>query len=198
MGVGEVILRIYVTHFAAILAGVVNSAFCKSKLLSALKKPIDHKKNFVDGKRIFGNHKTWKGLLGYVLLNIIFTVIVGLIYKLTNISHLSFAYELHENTILFNVWFGFLTGLAWALFELPNSFIKRRLSIKPGKNPEGWKRIFFIIFDQADSIFGICLVLCMFYPMSVGLYFFYVFVGSATHIIFNMLLYFVGLRKNMF
>ena len=129
MGVGEVILRIYVTHFAAILAGVVNSAFCKSKLLSALKKPIDCKKNFVDGKRIFGNHKTWKGLLGYVLLNIIFTVVVGLIYKLTNISHLSFAYELHENTILFNVWFGFLTGLAWALFELPNSFIKRRLSI---------------------------------------------------------------------
>ena len=198
MGVGEVILRIYVTHLAAIVAGVVNSAWCKSKLLSKLSKPIDGGKNFADHKRIFGDHKTWKGLLGYVVLNIFFTVIVGLIYKLTNISHLSFAYENHENTILFNILFGFLTGLAWALFELPNSFIKRRLNIKPGKNPEGWKRIFFIILDQADSIFGICLVLCLFYPMSVGLYFFYVFIGSATHIIFNMLLYFVGLRKNMF
>lgn len=198
MGVGDVILRIYVTHFAAILAGIVNSAFCKSKLFLGLKKPIDGKKNFIDGKRIFGSHKTWKGLIGYVVLNIIFTILTGLFYKLTNISHLSFAYEFHENTFLFNILFGFLTGLAWALFELPNSFIKRRLSIKPGKNPEGWKRVFFVILDQADSIFGICLVLCLFYPMSVGLYFFYVFVGAATHIVFNMLLYFVGLRKNMF
>lgn len=198
MGIGEVILRIYVTHFAAIIAGVINSAFCKSKLFPTLQKPIDCKKNFVDNKRIFGDHKTWKGFLGYIILNVILSVIIGLIYKLTNISHLSFAYQFHENTIPFNALFGFLTGLAWALFELPNSFIKRRIGIKPGKNPEGWKRIFFIIFDQADSIFGICLVLCLFYPMSAGLYFFYVFVGSATHIIFNMLLYFVGLRKNMF
>lgn len=198
MGVLEVIGKLYFTLLPVILAGVANSALTKSSLLPALKKPIDAGGKFFDGKRIFGDNKTWKGFLGYVVLGMLFTVIWGAICGFANWNRLHYIYQNHDNTLLFNLWLGFLYGFAWAFCELPNSFIKRRLDIKPGKNPSGLKRIFFIILDQADSIFGVCLVLWAFYPMSAGLYFLFVLVGAMTHIVFNMLLYFVGLRKNMF
>ena len=40
--------------------------WCKLPILNRLKTPIDLGKNFVDGKRIFGDNKTYKGLVGYV------------------------------------------------------------------------------------------------------------------------------------
>ena len=198
MGFGEVILCMYATLASAILAGIVNMAWCKSNILEATRKPIDGGNKFFDKKRIFGDNKTWKGLIGYIFLNIVMAVLVGAIYNLCSLNRFSFVYQNHANTPLFNVWLGFLIGLAYALFELPNSFLKRRLGIKPGKSATGWKKVLFTILDQADSIFGICLVVCLFYPMTIWFYLLYVLIGSATHILLNVLLYLAGLRKNMF
>jgi hypothetical protein len=47
------IVKMYITLLAPILAGIVNSIFCKSNALSFLKKPMDFNKNFIDNKRIF-------------------------------------------------------------------------------------------------------------------------------------------------
>ena len=191
------LLRMYATLGSAILAGICNSLWCKSKT-TFLDSPIDNYKDFIDGKRIFGENKTWKGLVGYVVFNLIFAIIFGVIFNLLNINNYNYFYQAHANTMLFNLLIGVLIGLAYSLFVLPNSFLKRRLNIKPGKSAHGWKKIFFIILDQADSVFGVCLVVHLFYPMPLGFYLLYVIVGSSTHIIINMLLYFVGLRKNMF
>ena len=187
----------YATLVSTIFAGIVNSIWCKSKI-KFLKQPIDAGKNFTDGKRIFGDNKTWKGFIGYIVFNMIFAVFFGALFSLVNLNQYSFIYQNHVNAPLFNLWLGALIGFAYALFELPNSFLKRRLGIKPGKNPKGWKKWFFIFLDQADSIFGVCLVVCLFYSMPIWFYLLYVLVGAVTHIIINMLLYFVGLRKNMF
>ena len=62
----------------------------------------------------------------------------------------------------------------------------------------GIKKVFFVFIDQADSIFGCVLVVCIYYSMSVGFYFAYVLVGAVTHIVINVLLYLSGLRENMF
>lgn len=198
MDIKTQILMMYVTLFPAIVAGIINSIFCKSKALSALNFPMDYGKNFIDNKRIFGNNKTWKGFLGYIIFNLITQVIWGVVCNFANINHLNFFYVNNDNILLNNVVFGLLIGLFYALFELPNSFIKRRLGIEPGKPPKGLFKIFFIFLDQADSIFGVCLVVAMFYKMSVGFYFLYVLIGAVTHIVINMLLYFCKLRKNMF
>ena len=83
----EDFLFMYATLGSAVLAGIVNSIWCKSKV-DFLKKPIDAGKNFFDGRRIFGDNKTWKGLVGYVFFNIIAAVVLAgfLIYvALTNI-----------------------------------------------------------------------------------------------------------------
>ena len=192
------IAKMYITLIAPIISGIVNSVFCKTKYLKCLNKPIDGGKKLKDKKRIFGDNKTWKGLFGYVVLNIIFSVLFGYIWNITNLEKYNFFYMNHENTFLFNVLIGFLLGLGYSLFELPNSFIKRRLDIKPGKTTSGFKKIFFIILDQADSVFGIALVVWLFYPIGIWIYLFYIVLGTVTHLLVNMLLYFLHLRKNMF
>mgnify|MGYP001393277506 CR=1 FL=1 len=93
---------------------------------------------------------------------------------------------------------GVLLGFGYALFELPNSFLKRRLDITPGKTISGGWKAFFIFLDQADSIFGCALVVWLFYDLGIGLYLLYVLIGALTHIIVNMLLYVCKLRKNPF
>ncbi len=191
------IIKMYVTLLGPIIAGVVNSIFCKINVLNGLKKPLDNNKT-IKGKRIFGDNKTWKGLIGYIFFNIIFMLLVGLICKLCNIEEYNFFYINHSNTILYNILIGFLLGLFYALFELPNSFLKRRLGIEPGKSINGLWKCFFIFLDQADSVFGMALVVWMFYPIGIWVYLLYVLLGALTHIIFNMLLYLLKVRKNMF
>lgn len=194
----KTILMMYITLIPPIIAGILTMIWCKLSILKKIQIPIDFGKNFVDKKRIFGNNKTWKGLLGYIIFNIASTIIWGLLCDLFNINKLNFFYINYQNTLSLNILIGFLLGLSYALFELPNSFLKRRLNISPGKNPEGLKKVLFIFLDQADSVFGCCLIVCLFYNLGIKLYIIYVFIGAFTHIILNMILYFLRLRKNMF
>lgn len=193
-----IILQLYITLLGAVLAGIINSIFCKLNILKCLKVPMDFNKNYIDKKRIFGNHKTWKGFLGYIFFNIIFAIFLGWIWKITKLEYLNFFYINHENTIIYNIFIGFLVGLFYALFELPNSFLKRRLDIEPGKTTIGIKKIFFIILDQADSVFGVALVVWLFYPIGIWIYLLYIVIGTITHLFINMMLYFLNFRKNMF
>ena len=192
------IVKMYITLLSAIVAGLANSIFCKLNILSVLKKPIDNGKILKDKKRIFGNNKTWKGLIGYIILNTIFSIIFGFIWKYTKLEYLNYFYINHNNELLYNLLIGFLLGLFYALFELPNSFIKRRLGIKEGKTTKDIYKVLFIFLDQADSIFGMALVVWMFYPLGIKLYILFILVGALTHILLNMLLYFLHIRKNMF
>lgn len=193
-----VIAKLYVTLLSSIIAGIINSIFCKLNILNSLKKPIDNNIKLKDGNRLFGDNKTWKGFLGYIIFNIIFMILFGFIWKIVNLEELNYFYINHSNTVIYNILVGFLLGLFYALFELPNSFIKRRLGIKEGKTITGPKKYFFIFLDQADSIFGLALVVWMFYPIGIKVYLLFIIFGAVTHILINMLLYFVHMRKNMF
>ena len=192
------IVKMYATLLGPIIAGIINSIFCSLKVCNKLKVPMDFNKKLKDGKRIFGDNKTWKGFLGYIVFNIIVAILLGLLFNAIGKNHLNFFYVYHENTIIYNLLIGFLLGLFYALFELPNSFMKRRLNIKEGKSTKGFKKIFFIILDQADSVFGVALVVWMFYPLGIMKYLLYIVIGVVTHLLINMILYFLHLRKNMF
>lgn len=192
--------EMYITLLPVILAGIMNMIWCKTKICNSLKKPLDFGKNFSDGRRIFGDNKTFKGFIGMMLFGVIFSVLWGVLSnKSEALTSYNYFFRNFDNSLWYNVLTGMLMGFAYALFELPNSFLKRRLNITPGKNDiGGMKKIFFVFLDQADSIFGCVLVVCIFHPLPVWYYFVYVLVGAVTHIILNMLLYFCHLRKNMF
>lgn len=195
----RIVISMYVTLAPVIFAGVLNMIWCKLPFLLSINKPIDGGIILSDNRRLFGDNKTWKGLIGYVVLNALSSVLWGLIVLNSQVlSSYNWIYVNNNNTIPFNLVVGILLGVAYALFELPNSFLKRRLDIEPGKTTSGPKRVLFIILDQADSLFGCVLVICIFYKLSLLLYFAYVAIGALTHIILNMILYLSRLRKNPF
>lgn len=192
------IISMYVTLMSPIIAGILNMVWCKLNILKKIAKPIDGNKKFIDGKRIFGDNKTWKGLIGYIILNILTACLWGIVCKYCKIENYNFLYRNHSNTFVYNIMLGGLLGLAYSLFELPNSFIKRRVGIVPGKTSTGFKKYFFVILDQADSVIGCVLAVCIFYKMSICMVLGYITLGTITHILINMMLYFMKLRKNMF
>lgn len=192
------IVKMYITLSAPIIAGCLNMIWCKLKILEKYNIPMDCKKNFIDGKRIFGDNKTWKGFFGYIILNVLCSILLGAIWNISNLNGMNYFYLKLPNTIYSNLAIGILLGLGYSIFELPNSFLKRRLNIEPGKTPNRINKIFFIFLDQADSVIGCCTVLSLFYQMTFGFYIMYILLGAFTHIVFNVLLYFLGLRKNMF
>ena len=194
----HLIAMMYVTLGPVILAGIFNMIFCKLKVFKSIQVPMDGGRTLSDGNRIFGDNKTWKGFVGYLVFGTVFTVLWGEIIRNTALNSLDFFYINNENKFAFNLLIGVLLGFAYALFELPNSFVKRRLGITPGKPATGIKKAIFVFVDQADSIFGCALVVWLFYNLGILKYLGFVLVGALTHIIFNMLLYFAHLRKNMF
>ena len=194
----NMVVSMYITLIPLILTGIFNMVFCSTALCKKLEKPLDCGKCLKDGKRLFGDNKTFKGLVGYVVIGIITTVFWGGInYLFPAIVEKNFIYVNHNNTVIYNVLIGALLGLAYAIFELPNSYLKRRFDVVPGKTSKGIMKYLFILLDQGDSVIGCVLVIVLVYPMPVWMYLLYVLLGMVTHFVINIFLYIFKLRKNI-
>ena len=127
----------------------------------------------------------------------LFQGINGFIGNVFGINHYNDFYNVYTNTLPYNMLVGFLLGFTYMLFELPNSFIKRRLKIPAGKTVGGFLGVLFFVIDQIDSLIGVMLVLYIVSDITVGQYFLYVFVGGLTHIIINLILKLLKIRRNI-
>lgn len=189
------ILRMYITMFPVILGGILNMLFVKTPLYRRLNVPIDGGKILRDGKRLFGDNKTWIGFAGMIVFCAAAQVAWGTVC--TRFPELCYIYFRFENTLPFNLIVGAVLGFMYMLFELPNSFVKRRLDIPDGKTVGGVKgRVFFFV-DQVDSLFGAAAVFAFLYPLPVWQYFLYVLLGAGTHILVNSILFALKIRKNL-
>ncbi|MDR0469410.1 MAG: CDP-archaeol synthase [Peptococcaceae bacterium] len=168
----EFVGHLYFLILPVIVGAVLNMVFIKLPVLKSWQTPMDGGKTLKDNKRIFGDNKTWKGFWGMIVLTA---------FAAWPIWHGVFSYS-----FFCGAWLGF----AYALFELPNSFIKRRLDIKAGKNGGAIQTF----FDQADSVIGFILLFPLIYPLTwqeaLGIF----VVATATHYLFNILLFYAGLR----
>lgn len=189
--------RIYLTMGSLMLAGIANMLFTKTNLYKKHAFPIDGFRTAWDGKRIFGDNKTWIGFLSMVLFCIAFQMLCGLLCQLFSLEQHNDLFRCAGNTPALNLLFGFLIGFAYMLFELPNSFIKRRLNISPGKSGKGLLGVVFFVVDQADSMLGVMLVLALFTDIGFWGYWQYVLVGVFTHIAVNLILLLLKVRKNI-
>ena len=179
-----------------VCAGSTNMVFVKSPLLRELSRPMDGGVVLRDGKRLLGDNKTWKGFFGMIVITAWWLAAAGwLAMNFPGFQQLSLvAFE--DLKFPFDVWFfGALWGLAYVVAELPNSFVKRRMDIPPGKNARGMKGFIFLVMDQADSVIGCVLVLPLFGRITwldaivlVGL-------GSAAHYLTNLGLFAAGLKR---
>lgn len=195
----ETVANAYITLIPVILMGAANMAFCKSPLLASLSIPIDGGKVFSDGKRVFGDNKTIRGFLGYLVFGMVFYAIWGAICSLAGIEESNLFYAQHAQSLPYDLLVGFSLGLAYSAFELPNSFLKRRFDVTPGKlsKRRGLKTFFFIL-DQVDSMFGCALAVYLFSGMTMTVFATILIVGAITKVAINCLLYALHLRSNRF
>jgi CDP-2,3-bis-(O-geranylgeranyl)-sn-glycerol synthase len=135
------ILIIKALYFAlpAFFANMSPVIFGKLRLFESLNRPIDGGVIFA-GQRLFGQNKTWRGLLSGITVGLITAGVQKILYDngfATSISVFDYDHWLI---------FGILAGSGAILGDLIKSFFKRRIGIKPGAV---WP-----VFDQLDFIAG--------------------------------------------
>jgi len=111
--------------------------------LEWLATPMDGGR-MLGGKRLLGDHKTWRGLLAGVVMG-------GVVYEL---QRLLFEWGVGRDLALMDyggrpVVPGLLMGLGTGVGDAVKSFFKRRVGIAPGAS---WP-----VFDQLDFFAGACL-----------------------------------------
>lgn len=126
-------------------AGLANTApipAAKIKSLDFLDIPLDGNKTF-RGRRIFGDHKTLRGLVVGLITGIITAIVQLYLYK--NLDYFQQISPVDYNQVSPVLWgsvlaFGALGG------DAIKSFFKRQLGVKPGSS--------WFPFDQIDYIVG--------------------------------------------
>lgn len=188
------IISLYISMLPVILGGVFNMLFVKINVLAFLKFPVDCGKS-LNGKRIFGDSKTLLGFIGMMLGTAITAVIWGAFLKYMGLEHYNLIYKNYPNTVCFNLLSGAAFGFAYMIFELPNSFIKRRFDIDATTRGRFPANMVTFVYDQIDSMIGVMLVLAIFAGLRFPQYILAVLLGGITHVAVNMILILFKVRK---
>ncbi len=130
---------------------------------------MDFGKNFFDGKRVFGNNKTFRGFF--------FGLAVGI--AIGSVECMLFGYPLL---------FILLTPLGALLGDLTAAFMKRRLGIAPGG--------MFPIVDQVDFVVGAIVFALPLGMVNWGLAVAALIITPPIHLLTNIVAYKLKLKKN--
>lgn len=139
----------------------------------------------------FGANKTWRGIVVMVLGTI------------PGVYLMELATPAFNNVLLINLdgiylpWLGVALGLAYVIAELPNSYVKRRLKIPPGERSNRHAYL-FTFMDQADSAIGCSVVYWIFLSPPVDVCLWMIALGPLVHLLANISLFGLGLRKHAF
>jgi hypothetical protein len=160
-----------------IVSNVLHMILVKKNGWSGLAKPIN--------AQAFGKNKTWRGVVFVSLVN-------AIVFCIINWPNLH-AFHGWED-VAFNFFIGWMYGLAYVLFELPNSWLKRRLGIPAGGSPDRFKGLFMLL-DKTDSALGVSLVFCVLRDFSWGDTALFFITASGLHFLFSWILYLRKIKK---
>lgn len=167
--------------------GVANvSPIFASKIpgLKNLNYPMDFKAKY-KGKRIFGKHKTWRGIISGIILGIIFIYIQKYIYiHYASIRSISAPLNYDQS----NIWFlGLLLSSGALITDALESFIKRQKGIDSG---ETW-----FPFDQLDYVIGGVVFSLVYIRLSVVQYLWIIVIWFIMHLLFSYVGYLLKMKE---
>lgn len=151
-------------------------------IFNFLDKRVDFGKKF-KGEPIFGNHKTWRGVTGGILVGILMVFGQLYFYQFSFIKKISLIDYQKINILLF----GFLISSGAVFGDLFFAFIKRRLKLQPGTR--------FLPFDQINYVIGAFIFLQPFLKLSYSIWLTIFILTFFLHLIFNRIGYLLGLHK---
>jgi len=132
-------------------------------------RPLDGGHLFLDGKPIFGSHKTVRGFISGLVVG----TLVGVGLSLLNIDY--------------SVLLGFAVSLGALLGDLTEAFVKRRLDLAPGAS--------LPVADQLDFVVGALLFSLFVSPPSWQVAVIVIIVTPPIHLLTNLFAYRIGLKK---
>jgi hypothetical protein len=188
------IIDMFIFSLPILISGSLHMYVVKMDWFVFLKKPIQ--------EQWFGKNKTWRGVVVMILFTIVGVEITKLFF-----TDILLKYKEIPFPFFWDTWskqgelVGTILGLCYVLFELPNSFIKRRLGILEGQLPTGEKekwRLLFLNLDQSDSVLGCLFLYSIFFGMPGNFFLGIFFLGTAIHLLMNYTLFLFKLRKNPF
>ena len=136
--------------------------------------PMDFGRNFIDGKPLFGSHKTFRGFFSGLLIG----TFVGIV---------------QSNVPIFQpppILLGFVLSLGGLTGDLIHSFVKRRLSFPPGAS--------FPVADQMDFVVGALFFSLLIFPPSPLTALIVLVVTPPIHLLTNYVAYRLGMKKEPF
>ena len=161
----------------------------RGDLLRGLKRPLDFGLR-LRGRRLLGDNKTWRGALlmcsGVLLATLLLSLWPWWWDRLPS--------GIRDTGPLL---YGFLLGLGVVAGELPNSFLKRQLDIAPGAQRRSPGGILLTIYDQADFVLAVWVLLLPLYAMAPWQAAFAFAVVAAAHFVVNVIGYAIGARKSL-
>ena len=173
------IVLLYIT-IPAFVANMMPVIAARTDLLRGLALPMDGGRTW-RGRRILGDHKTWRGLVvgagGAVGVTLIQFVLSG---------HFSFPGE-HLAGIGVSALFGLLAGLGAIGGDAAKSFVKRRIGIASGRP--------FIPFDQVDYIAGFLFLTAPVVSWTFGDALFLLVFAAAANPLVNFVAYVFGIKN---
>ena len=148
--------------------------------------PIDGGRLF-RGKPLFGQGKSWEGLL----IGVAIAIVISLIQQ-TAFPFLpwSLSDELHGvtlNIVPMTALLGGLLGLGSMLGDLGASFIKRRLGMRRGRS--------FPFLDQNDFLIGALLLASLLVAVQISWVILYLILTPLFHFIASFLGYKMGVKR---
>ena len=147
----------------------------KNHFLENLAKPIS--------LSLFGYNKTWRG---FIILPFLTALLTGIFNS----------YILNNALTLMNAFFlGFGLGFSYMLWELPNSYAKRKLGIANGAKSKQMP-LLQAFTDKADSIFGVLVFYYWFMPIMIKDIIILFIVSLTIHIMLSYLLYVAKIKKS--
>jgi CDP-2,3-bis-(O-geranylgeranyl)-sn-glycerol synthase len=167
-------------------AGVANMVPIFAAHIPILKKfdaPIDGGLTF-RGKRVFGAHKTWRGLAAGIVAGTLILWLQQFLYG--EVSWIrSFASDVDYSTLPVLI-MGPLFAIGALGGDAIESFFKRQRGIAPGK---GW-----FPFDQTDFIIGGAIATMPFVQLSLWHYLWLLVLWLGVHVLATVIGYFLGLK----
>jgi CDP-2,3-bis-(O-geranylgeranyl)-sn-glycerol synthase len=182
-----VIQDILLAFWFLLPAAIANAAPVFGAVIPFLKRwdaPIDGGRMY-RGERLFGSHKTWRGL-------ICGTIAASLVLWLQQLAfnHTSWAQYL-AGPINYSILPTLLLGPLFAIGALGGdaieSFFKRQRGIKSGGT--------WIPFDQIDYIIGAIIVTLPFVTLNIPQYTWILIVWFVMHLLFSYTGWLIGLKK---
>ncbi len=170
-----VILFLQAFYFVlpAYLANMTPVIFNKLKLLKIFNFPIN--------ERLFGQNKTWRGIISAVIGGIIVAFLQSFLINFDFFVQLSVYH--YRNWLLF----GFLAGLGAILGDLLKSFLKRKKGIKSG---DSWP-----VFDQLDFIVGFFIFTYFLTRLDWSIILIIFLMTLILHPLTNIIGYLLGIKK---